>query len=105
LARLNSVSGCANPFIGWHRDDEELLRLLVARVSAEQWAAIFQFLWGSLRERRKGMPDLVLFPLDGGIEFIEVKGPGDRLQRHQRRWLAHFAALGLAHKVVHLDWA
>lgn len=105
LARLNSVSGCANPLIGWHRDDENLLRLLLARVSAEQWAAIFKFLWGSLRERRKGMPDLILFPLDGGIEFIEVKGPGDRLQRHQRRWLAQLAALGLAHKVVHLDWA
>ena len=36
--------------------------------------------------------------------MIEVKGPGDRLQDHQVRWLQFFASNGIAASVCYLRW-
>jgi hypothetical protein len=36
--------------------------------------------------------------------MIEVKGPGDRLQDHQIRWLQFFASKGIAASVCYLRW-
>ena len=53
-----------------------------------------------LAEHVSGLPDLVRFPHAGGYEFIEIKGPGDALQRHQRRWLRHLERHGIPARVV-----
>jgi VRR-NUC domain len=37
--------------------------------------------------------------------MIEVKGPGDRLQDNQIRWLAYCAEHGIPARVVHVQWA
>ncbi|WP_444679438.1 VRR-NUC domain-containing protein [Halomonas sp. E19] len=36
---------------------------------------------------------------------MEVKGPGDRLQDNQRRWLAHFHAHGIPVAVCQVVWS
>jgi hypothetical protein len=39
-------------------------------------------------ERRAGFPDLIQFwPHEARYRMVEVKGPGDRLQDNQRRFL------------------
>lgn len=37
-------------------------------------------------------------------EMIEVKGPGDRLQDNQIRWLAYCVEHGMPVCVVHVQW-
>ena len=62
-----------------------------------------------LRIHRSGFPDLIRFAPghpepDQRYEMIEVKGPGDRLQDHQIRWLHFFAGQGIAASVCYLRW-
>ena len=52
------------------------------------------------------MPDLIQFwPQEQRYRMIEVKGPGDRLQDNQRRWLALCAAHGMPVDVCYVQWA
>jgi hypothetical protein len=37
--------------------------------------------------------------------MIEVKGPGDRLQDNQIRWLHYFAEHGIPVAVCYVQWA
>ena len=53
-----------------------------------------------------GMPDLIQFyPAERGYRMIEVKGPGDRLQDNQKRWLAFCAEHGMPVEVCYVTWA
>ena len=36
--------------------------------------------------------------------MIEVKGPGDRLQDNQRRWIGFFCHHGMPVEVCHVRW-
>src|SRR5690554_891911 len=77
---------------------------------AEQLRACFERLLGDLKANRAGLPDLIqFFPEAPAGEpryrLIEVKGPGDRLQDNQRRWLAFFREQGIPVAVCHVRWA
>ncbi len=96
--------GITTPFVFWHYLDEALIRLALQRIPAAHWQAIFTRMWSDIRNNRAGFPDLILFPDDGGYELIEVKGPGDRLQKNQLRWMRHFHRHDIPHKVVHVEW-
>ena len=48
-----------------------------------------------------GFPDLLVWH-GNQFELVEVKGPGDRLQDHQRRWQQFFLKIGLPAKVLHV---
>ncbi|BFM05497.1 VRR-NUC domain-containing protein [Halioxenophilus aromaticivorans] len=104
LQRLEQKNGINHSLVFWPAVDEALLTLAIENISVKDWRAIFDYLWGDLRARRKGLPDLIYFPSAGGAELIEVKGPGDKLQTHQRRWLAFFHQAGIAHRVVNVAW-
>ena len=67
--------------------------------------ALFERLLSDLRYHRTGLPDLIHFPHDGGYRLIEVKGPGDRLQKNQQRWMAFFARQDIPHRVAQVSWA
>ncbi|MEX3824462.1 VRR-NUC domain-containing protein, partial [Paraburkholderia sp. BR14262] len=54
---------------------------------------------------RSGLPDLVRFwPHERRYELIEVKGPGDRLQDNQRRWLAYCVQHCMPVSVLQVRW-
>ena len=58
-----------------------------------------------LRANRTGMPDLIQFwPDEKRYRMIEVKGPGDRLQDNQRRWIAFCHQHGMPVDVCHVQW-
>jgi len=61
-------------------------------------------LW-DLRNNRSGFPDLVLFPDCGSYQLLEVKGPGDRLQDNQKRWIRAFERFGIPYRVVNVAWS
>ncbi|TLM76451.1 VRR-NUC domain-containing protein [Microbulbifer harenosus] len=96
--------GIANPLVAWEALSEPLLRLALTRIPTAHWLVLFRRLLSDITSHRSGLPDLILFPETGGYELVEVKGPGDRLQQNQQRWLAYFARHRIPHRVLHVEW-
>jgi len=94
----------ASSLLYWDIIEEPLLHLLFARIPLQDWLSIFDRMWSDLRSNRNGFPDLIFFPKASGYTLIEVKGPGDRLQKNQLRWMQHFHKYGIPHKVVNVEW-
>ena len=70
----------------------ELLEQALTCIPAAHLKHWFERLLGDIKANRAGMPDLIQFwPTERRYRMIEVKGPGDRLQDNQRRWLAFCA--------------
>ena len=40
----------------------------------------------------------------GGDVLLEVKGPGDQLQKNQKRWMRYFDKLSIPYRVVNVMW-
>ncbi|MBB5211882.1 VRR-NUC domain-containing protein [Microbulbifer hydrolyticus] len=96
--------GIANPLTAWDALPESLLTLALERIPVPHWQVLFRRLLGDIAHHRSGLPDLILFPEQGNYELVEVKGPGDRLQQNQQRWLAFFARHQIPHRVLHVEW-
>jgi hypothetical protein len=53
-------------------------------------------MWSDLAGNTSGFPDLIQFDLEQQTyHLVEVKGPGDRVQDHQRAWLQYFVEKGI----------
>jgi VRR-NUC domain len=61
-----------------------------------------------IHSNRSGFPDLIQFfpnsPNGKNYRLIEVKGPGDRLQDNQQRWLEYFSAHDIPAEVWYVRW-
>ncbi|UTW08059.1 VRR-NUC domain-containing protein [Pseudomonas benzenivorans] len=98
--------GIQSPFVFWGLLSEELLEQALACIPAAHLAACCRRLLRDIRANRAGMPDLIQFyPAEGRYRMIEVKGPGDRLQDNQKRWLAFCAEQGMPVEVCYVQWA
>lgn len=101
--------GIASPFVIWPILSEEMLELALACIPAQHLELMFRRLLGNLREHRSGFPDLIRFRPDHSdpnrrYEMIEVKGPGDRLQDHQTRWLEFCVDHDIPVSVCYVRW-
>lgn len=97
--------GIQSPFVFWELLDAERLEQALACLPPAHLAAWFRRLLADVRENRAGMPDLIQFwPREGRYRMIEVKGPGDRLQDNQKRWLAFCAEHGMPVSVCYVEW-
>jgi len=96
--------GIANPLVRWHKLPEQLLSKALFRIPVEHWKSLFERLLMDLRENSSGLPDLILFPADGSYELIEIKGPGDAIQKNQRRWMRYFSEHDIPCRVVNVSW-
>lgn len=82
--------------VDW-RISAEQIELALHCISADHLSVIFQRI---LIGHRKGLPDLIrFFPDQRRFELVEVKGPGDALQPHQRQWLRYFDQHGIPNRV------
>ncbi len=93
----------ANHFVNWNALNESLLARYLDEVALEPLLSVFQRLLADPRNNRSGFPDLVVFKPDECV-LVEVKGPGDRLQQNQLRWLRYFETVGIASEVAHLHF-
>jgi hypothetical protein len=98
--------GIQSPFVFWGLLDEDLLSTALACIPASHLRAFFERLLSNLRENRSGLPDLIQFWVgESRYRMIEVKGPGDRLQDNQQRWIQFCLDHGIAVAVCHVRWA
>jgi len=94
-----------SPFVCWGLLSETLLSLALDCIAADHLRLYFTRLLQDLQMNRTGLPDLIqLMPAARSYCLIEVKGPGDRLQDNQRRWLHFCVAHALPAQVCHVDW-
>lgn len=103
--RFEISKGISNPLVSWHSLSEALLSLALIRIPVADWRRMFSRMLDDLRNHTSGLPDLILFPRDGSYEMLEIKGPGDAVQKNQRRWMAYFAEHRIPYRVVHISWA
>jgi hypothetical protein len=98
-------AGIQSPFVAWGVFDPALLALALDCMPAAHLKLWFERLLWDVSQNRSGFPDLVRFvPAVRSYELIEVKGPGDRLQDNQLRWLAYAHEKGLPVSVAHVRW-
>ncbi|ANB76014.1 nuclease [Paraburkholderia phytofirmans OLGA172] len=106
LRHLHSKAGLQSPFVFWGLLTPELVALALDCLPAAHLKLWFERLLHDIRGNRSGLPDLIRFwPAERRYELIEVKGPGDRLQDNQIRWLAYCAQHGVPVRVLDVQWA
>jgi hypothetical protein len=96
--------GLMNPLVNWQALDLDIIELALQRIAYSHWMPIFERILFDLRNNRAGFPDLVLFPATGGYQLVEVKGPGDSLQKNQQRWMVYFAQHEIPHAIAWVQW-
>lgn len=105
LQNFRDKAGLQSPFVFWGSLSEELLELALACIPAAHLQKCFARLLQDIAANRSGLPDLIQFwPAEQRYRMIEVKGPGDRLQDNQKRWLAYFAQHALPVAVCYVQW-
>ncbi|WAC44242.1 VRR-NUC domain-containing protein [Pseudomonas sp. SL4(2022)] len=104
-SRYQEKFGLQSPFVFWDMFTEERLELALLCIPAAHLSACFRRLLRDLKANRAGMPDLIQFYPDARrYRMIEVKGPGDRLQDNQKRWLSFAAEQGIPVEVCYVSW-
>ncbi|VVN10787.1 Fanconi-associated nuclease 1 [Pseudomonas fluorescens] len=98
--------GVQSPFVFWGALNEELLNQALDCLPADHLRHWFNRLLLDIKANRTGMPDLIQFwPQEKTYRMIEVKGPGDRLQDNQLRWLDFCHEHQMPIAVCYVQWA
>ncbi|WP_313024567.1 VRR-NUC domain-containing protein [Pseudomonas lopnurensis] len=98
--------GIHNAFVAWGLLDDQLLQQALDCLPAAHLKLMFQRILADVCGNRSGLPDLIqLWPSERRYRMIEVKGPGDRLQDNQKRWLDYAHRHGLPVAVCYVRWA
>ncbi|MGK5079073.1 VRR-NUC domain-containing protein [Janthinobacterium sp. HLX7-2] len=104
-ATLAAKHGIVSPFVSWDVLDDALLDLALACIPAAHLKKAFERILLDIKSNRSGLPDLIQFwPGERRYRMIEVKGPGDRLQDNQLRWIAYCAEHAMPVSVCYLQW-
>lgn len=107
LSGLTAHYGKANSLFYWHSDlAQQLLPLLqhAPKVEGESsLAAILRAMAQDFSRHSSGYPDLLLIK-DQQLAFIEVKAPGDKIQRHQLARLLALKNAGFNARIDKLQW-
>ncbi len=95
-------AGTANRLFNWRRATPAVIEAVVEALTEEHLRALVEIVRDDMAGKRSGFPDLTVIYPCGGYEFVEVKGPNDRLQTHQRLWIEALRQRGLPVRVLHL---
>lgn len=107
LDTYDRKSGTANYLVNWKRFSLPELEWCLQRIDRRHMVRIFDRLSRDIGGNKTGFPDLILFPSEedgGGYELVEVKGPGDTLQKNQKRWIRYFNEHGIPVRVANVAW-
>jgi len=105
LRHFAEKAGISSPFVAWEYLDAALLELALDCIPAAHVKKWCERILADVKENRTGFPDLIQFwPQEKRYNMVEVKGPGDRLQDNQLRWIDYCAAHGMPVSVCYLQW-
>ncbi len=105
-ANFHAKLGIQSPFLIWEALSIELIDLALDCIPALHLKKWFERILLDIKANRSGFPDLIQFwPVERRYNMIEVKGPGDRLQDNQLRWIEYCAAHAMPISVCYLQWA
>ncbi|HWU97531.1 MAG TPA: VRR-NUC domain-containing protein [Oxalicibacterium sp.] len=105
VANFHAKYGTLSPFVYWNAIDEELLNIALDCLPPDHLKKWFDRILRDISANRSGFPDLIQFyPQEKRYRMIEVKGPGDRLQDNQLRWMEYFVGHGMPVAVCHVQW-
>lgn len=97
--------GLQSPFVFWNVVDEDLLELALNCIPPAHIRKWCERILLDIAVNRSGLPDLIQFwPAEKRYRMIEVKGPGDRLQDNQKRWIAYCQQHAIPVSVCYLAW-
>jgi len=106
LANYRDKRGIESPFLIWGALSEELIALALDCIPPAHLRKWCERILQDIKGNRTGFPDLIQFwPAERRYQMIEVKGPGDRLQDNQLRWIDYCAAHDMPVSVCYLQWA
>lgn len=106
LRTFREKQGIQSPFVYWGIVDEALLQLALDCLPATHLAHCFTRVLRDIGANRSGLPDLIqFFPAERRYRMLEVKGPGDRLQDNQVRWLDYCVTHEMPVCVCYVQWA
>ncbi len=98
-------AGIQSPFVTWEILSDDLLEIALACLPASHLKKWFERMLQDIASNCAGYPDLIQFwPQEKRYRMIEVKGPGDRLQDNQIRWLEYCAANDMPVQVCYVEW-
>ena len=98
--------GIVSPFLIWEALSPELIDMALDCIPAAHLKKWFERILLDIKANRTGFPDLIQFwPAERRYNMIEVKGPGDRLQDNQMRWIEYCAAHQMPISVCYLQWS
>ena len=98
-------TGIQSPFVTWQILTDTLLEQALLCLPALHMAKWFDRILLDIQSNRAGFPDLIQFwPQEGRYQMIEVKGPGDRLQDNQNRWLDYCMTHDMPVAVCYVQW-
>jgi len=104
-ATWDAKAGLQSPFVSWDYLGWDIIELALDCIPAAHLKLWCRRILQDVRDNRTGFPDLIQFwPHEGRYNMIEVKGPGDRLQDNQLRWIDYCAAHGMPITVCYLQW-
>ncbi|MBY7730214.1 VRR-NUC domain-containing protein [Vibrio splendidus] len=94
--------GIANPFVHWNHFPKSLIEHSMNSIPNALVVDLFKVILSDQKLFRTGMPDLIAFK-DDEFHWIEVKGPGDKLQDNQWRWIKEFERLSVPFSVCYVN--
>jgi VRR-NUC domain-containing protein/Fanconi-associated nuclease 1-like protein/Fanconi anemia protein nuclease-like protein len=98
--------GIQSPFVRWAAVDKTLLQWALACFPVAHLRLWFEWMVSDVQDNRAGFPDLIQFwPQERQYRMIEVKGPGDRVQDNQRRFLEYCASHRMPVAVCYARWS
>ena len=105
LSIYQEKESIANQFVFWDLLTPELLEFALKCIPSKHLAPIFERMFWGLKDNCSGFPDLISFSKDSNYyEMIEIKGPGDKLQKNQTRWFQYFKLHDIPCKLIHVEY-
>ena len=96
-------AGIANQFVNWQWLTPELLELALSHIPSHDLLAVFDRMLRDLKQNCSGLPDLIIFENDA-YRLLEIKGPGDKIQKNQERWFRYFARHAIPAELVNVEY-
>jgi hypothetical protein len=108
-ATWEEKAGLQSPFVSWDYLGWDIVEMALDCIPVAHLKLWCRRILQDVKDNRTGFPDLIQFrPNESDPErrynMIEVKGPGDRLQDNQLRWIEYCAAHGMPVTVCYLVW-